>query len=142
MNKGFVAQVSVNINAPVEKVWDALVKPEIIKQYMFDTEVVTNWKEGEPIIWKGMWNGKPYSDKGVILKVKPKEILEYSHYSPLSGHPDEHVNYHTLTYELSEEGGHTHLSLLQDNNASEEEQEQSQKMWESMMLELKQLLEN
>lgn len=34
MSKNLIAKASVSINAPSEKVWNALVTPEAIKQYM------------------------------------------------------------------------------------------------------------
>ncbi|MCE8425412.1 MAG: SRPBCC domain-containing protein [Candidatus Methanoperedens sp.] len=53
MEKGLVARASVSVNAPVDKVWEALTNPEIIKQYMFETAVISDWKEGSQIVWKG-----------------------------------------------------------------------------------------
>ena len=58
MQRGLIAKATITINAPVERVWDALVNPGIIKQYMFGTEVVSDWEEGSPIVWKGEWQGK------------------------------------------------------------------------------------
>jgi len=56
MNKNLTARASITINAPSARVWDALVSPEAIKQYnMFGTHVVTDWREGSPITWKGEW---------------------------------------------------------------------------------------
>lgn len=57
-NKDLIAKASITINAPVAKVWEALVSPAMIKQYMFGTNVVTDWKEGSPIVWRGEWQGK------------------------------------------------------------------------------------
>ena len=56
MDKGLVANASIVINAPLGAVWDALVTPEAIKQYMFGTTVVSDCKEGSPIRWKGTWH--------------------------------------------------------------------------------------
>ena len=53
-----IATATTTINAPASKVWDALTKPEQIKQYMFGTEVTTDWKVGSPITYKGEWKGK------------------------------------------------------------------------------------
>src|SRR6266542_5383043 len=80
-----VAKASTSISAPVSKVWDALVNPAIIRQYMFGTNVTSEWKEGSPISWKGEWKGQAYEDKGAILKLRPEKLLQYSHYSPLMG---------------------------------------------------------
>lgn len=67
-----VARATATMNAPVSWVWDALVNPDVIKRYMFGTTVRSEWKEGSPITWKGEWKGKPYEDKGVILRLEPK----------------------------------------------------------------------
>jgi uncharacterized protein YndB with AHSA1/START domain len=108
---------------------------------MFGTNVVSDWKEGSPIIWKGEWRGKKYEDKGVILKLKSRRLLQYSHFSPLSGLPDTQENYHTVTIELSSKGTQTRVSLSQDNNATEQEREHSEKNWKTMLTDLKKLLE-
>jgi uncharacterized protein YndB with AHSA1/START domain len=137
-----IAKASITIDAPVARVWQALVSPEIIKQYMFGTNVVTDWKEGEPIVWQGEWQGKAYEDKGTILKIDRERVLEYSHFSPLSGQPDVPENYHTVTVELSGAGGQTRVSLSQDNNATEQDREHSENMWQMMLDSLKKLLES
>ncbi len=141
MQKTLIAKASTTINAPIAKVWDALVNPQVIKQYMFGTTVVSDWKEGSPITWKGKWEGKAYEDKGVILKIEPERLLKYSHFSPLSGQPDVPENYHNVTIELSREGKQTAVSLSQDNNATEEAQKHSEKNWKMMLAGLKKQLE-
>ena len=141
MKKGLISQASITINAPIVKVWDALVTPETIKQYMFGTDVVSDWKQGSPIIWKGEYQGKKYEDKGVILKLEPKRTLQYSHFSPLSGKPDSPENYHTVTMKLTEQDAITTLLLSQDNNSTEESREHTAKLWQGMLETLKKLLE-
>ena len=141
MNKNLIAKASININTSREKVWAALVTPESIKQYMFGTNVVSDWHEGSPIFWRGEWQGKPYEDKGTILQFKPGSKIQYSHFSPLSGVPDKPENYHTVTVELSADGNRTHVVLTQDKNASEEERSHSEKNWEMMLDGLKKFVE-
>ena len=141
MSKQFVAKQSIVIAAPAGKVWDALVNPEMIKQYMFGTNAVSDWKEGSPIIFKGEWEGKTYEDKGVILRLEPERLIRYTHFSPLSGLPDVPENYHTVTVELSSDGAYTLLSLSQDNNPTQQAQEHSEKNWGMMLTGLKKLLE-
>ena len=136
-----IAKASTTIDAPVAKVWDALVNPAQIKRYMFGTVVTSTFKEGSPIVWKGEWQGKSYEDKGVILAAKPERMLRYSHFSPLSGQPDRPENYHTVTIELASSDGRTTLSLSQDNNPTPEAREHSEKNWSAMLAGLKKLLE-
>jgi uncharacterized protein YndB with AHSA1/START domain len=141
MKNNLIARASVTIDTSIARVWEALVSPEAIKEYMFGTNVSTDWREGSPITWKGEWQGKAYEDKGVILQLKPERLLQYSHFSPPSGLPDKPENYHTVTIELSENRSQTVISLAQDNNATEEERAHSEKNWGMMLTSLKKFLE-
>jgi len=141
MAADLIAKASSTIDAPAEKVWNALVTPAAIKQYMFGTTVSSAWREGSPISWKGEWQGKPYEDKGVILTFVPERTLRYSHFSPLAGLPDVPENYHNVTIELSGDGPRTRVALAQDGNATEQAREHSVKMWSSMLDGLKKFVE-
>ena len=141
MNKNLIARVSITTNAPITDVWNALVNPKAIQQYMFGTNVVSDWKEGGPIVWKGEWQDKSYEDKGVILQLIPERTIQYSHFSPLSGLPDKPESYHTVTIELSNDGAQTRVSLSQDNNQTEQEREHSENNWGMMLISLKKFLE-
>ena len=136
-----IAKASTTIDAPAAKVWAALVTPASIRQYMFGTNVESDWKQGSAITWKGEWQGKAYEDKGVIQKIEPPRVLQYTHYSPLAGLPDEPENYHTVTIELSGEGSQTNVALSQDNNPTEEAREHSEKNWQMMLEGLKKFVE-
>lgn len=140
-SQSLVARSRISINASVESVWEALVNPEIIRKYMFDTTVTTDWKQGSPISWKGYWQGRQYEDRGTILSVVPGQTLQYTHYSPLSGLAETPENYHTVTIHLKSEQNRTEVSLSQDNNKTEEEQIHSEKNWFTMLQALKELLE-
>jgi len=113
MKEELLAKSSIIINAPTSKVWDALVNQSMIKQYMFGTDVISKWKEGSAIVWRGIWNDKSYEDKGVILKIVPERLLQYTHLSPLTGVLDIPENYHTVTYQVLREGEKTHVLLTQ-----------------------------
>jgi uncharacterized protein YndB with AHSA1/START domain len=136
-----IARSSIAIAAPAEKVWNALVTPATIKQYMFGTTVTSDWKVGSPITWKGEWQGKAYEDKGVIRQFQPGRALQYTHFSPLAGLPDKPENYHTVTVQLSPEGNQTQVSLTQDNNSTEEARSHSEQNWAMMLDGLKKVVE-
>jgi len=129
----YVATAETEISESPKRVWAVLTDPAEIKKFMFGADVHTDWQQGSPITWQGVYEGKEYEDKGEILEIDPGRLLKVTHYSPLSGQPDTPENYHTLTYELSERGDGTHLSLSQDNNASEEEADHSRGMWEMLV---------
>lgn len=141
MNDKFTAKASTVIDARAAKVWEALTKPELIKQYLFGTEVSSDWKVGSPITYKGEWQGKPFEDKGKILEMKPGESLVSTHWSPLSGVPDSPENYHTVAYTLLEKDGKTEVTITQDNNANEEEKSHSEQNWKQVLEGMKKLLE-
>ena len=136
-----IATSEATINAPLARVWDALVNPDMIKKYMFGTTVTSDWREGSKITWKGEWNGKAYEDKGVIKQLIPNSRLQYTHFSPMTGLPDKPENYHTVTIELADNTPNTVVRLTQDNNATEEEKTHSEKNWGMMLDGLKELLE-
>ena len=137
----YIATAETEIDAPPAEVWAALTDPEQIKQYMFGSQVETDWKPGSPIVWKGEYEGKKYEDKGEIVEIEPERRLKVTHYSPLSGQEDRPENYHSLVYELEESRGRTHVSLSQDNNPDEEAAEHSRANWEKMLAGLKQVVE-
>ena len=142
MKNKFSAKASVVINKPVEKVWQALTDPEIIKQYFFGVNVVTDWKVGSPIIYKGIWEGKEFQDKGIILKNIPNQILESSYWSNFSGLADSPDNYSIVKYTLSQRGDNTYLEVVQDNIQTEQAATHSERNWNFVLESLKKLLEN
>jgi uncharacterized protein YndB with AHSA1/START domain len=137
----YVATAETEIDAPPKKVWTALTDPDEIEKYMFGSHVVTDWKPGSSIIWKGEHEGKKYEDKGEILEVEPERRLKLTHFSPLSGQEDVPENYHTLVYELESRGGKTRVALSQDGNRTEEAAKHSQANWEKMLSGLKEIVE-
>jgi uncharacterized protein YndB with AHSA1/START domain len=141
MDKTYTATASTTIHAPASKVWDAITKPELIKKYLFDTDVVSDWKVGSHIVYKGEWQGKPFEDRGKILEMVPEKSLVSTHWSPLSGVPDLPENYHKVSYQLSERDGKTDVTILQDNNANEEENAHSEANWKTVLEGLKKLVE-
>ncbi len=130
---GMVATAETDIRATPDEVWDALTDPAQISAYMFGTKVETTWQPGDRITWSGEYQGRQYEDHGEIVEVDPAHHLKVTHFSPLSGQEDVPENYHTVTYDLADRDGRTHVTLQQDNNSSEEEAEHSTKNWEMML---------
>jgi uncharacterized protein YndB with AHSA1/START domain len=138
---GHVATAECEIDAPPDKVWRALTEPELIKKYMFGSEVKTDWQPGSPITWKGEFEGREYEDKGEIISVDPGRRLEVTHFSPLTGQEDRPENYHRVRYELLQTTGGTSVRLTQDNSSSAEEAEHSAANWQMMLDGLKNVVE-
>jgi len=109
------ARVERLIAAPASRVWKALITPSAIKRYFFGADVETDWRAGNPIRWRGEFNGKPFEDKGEILIFQPESRLRFSHWSAMSGTTDAPENYHTVTFELKPESKGTRVVLTQGN---------------------------
>jgi uncharacterized protein YndB with AHSA1/START domain len=138
---GLTAHAETTITAPVGAVWRGLTDPELIKEYMFGSDVVTDWQPGSRIVWQGEYEGKPYEDHGTVLEVEPERRLVVTHFSPLTGQDDVPENYHRITYLLEPDGEATRVTLSQDGNGSDDEVEHSRSMWQGMLDGLKGVVE-
>lgn len=143
MKNNLVAKSTILINSSVEKVWTALTDKDMIKQYFFGTEAISEWKEGSTIIFKGTWdNNVEYEDKGYILKVVPNNLISYSYWSNLSGLADKIENYQNITYELFQQDSGTLVVVTQDNIDTEEKKSHYEvNIWRVVLEGLKKLLE-
>lgn len=142
MKSNITGQASIIINAPTSKVWEALTTPELIKEYFFGTDAISDWKEGSPLIFKGTWQGKEYEDKGVILNSEPEKLFRYKYWSSMSGMEDKEENYVNITYKLSEIANGTLLQISQDNIPDEKMKDHSEENWKTVLQGLKKLLES
>src|SRR5918996_5056483 len=132
---------SITIDAPAEEVWKALTTPELIKQWFFGVDTRSDWKVGSKLVHTGEWQGKPYEDKGEILKIEPPRLLVHTHWSPLSGLPDSPENYEEITWSLADHGTSTELTISEKNLPSEEAKAASAQAWGMALNNLKALLE-
>ena len=104
---------SVTLNADIATVWKALTKPEMTKKYS-GTEVISDWKVGSPILWKGTSQGEEkIITKGSIEKIEVGKLLEFTTFDPNDKFGDLPSNYIHATYELTPRLGKTILSVTQ-----------------------------
>ena len=71
--KELIIKKSIKINSNSTKVWDVLTNPEHTKEYMFGCEVISDWKIGSPIIWKGL-DGKVYVKDKIVGIVTTQDL--------------------------------------------------------------------
>jgi uncharacterized protein YndB with AHSA1/START domain len=138
----FRSEASVRIDAPRERVWEAITTPDLMKQWFFGVETETDWSEGSPIVHRGDYQGQPYVDKGTVLTFDPPNRLAHTHWSSVSGVPDAPENYQTVTWSLTERDGQTDLTVTDDNIRSAEARDASDQGWEAALAALKQLVES
>lgn len=137
----FTAKAETIINAPADKVWRVLTDPNLVKQWLFGTDMTADWKVGGAIRYKGEWEGKSYEDKGTILELEPAKLLVSTYWSGLSGQPDVPENYQKVSYRLDPEGEGTKLTITQEGNMTEESAKHSESNWNMVLKSLKALAE-
>ncbi|MBT31420.1 MAG: ATPase [Thalassobius sp.] len=141
MYKEHIAEINKIINVPIEEIWDALINPEKIKQYMYGTKSTSNWKEGSKIEWEGELDGKTFEEKGVILLMIPETMLQYNRYRLSSKLNDTADNFKTITIELTKELNGVLVNVKEDNNQDLEDKNYTEQVWNKILNNLKTLLE-
>lgn len=137
----FNVQKQIEINGSKEKVWDALVNPAIIKQYLFGTEAVSDWKVGSELIFQGEYDGNKYKDKGIIKKFDIEKTFQYTYLSSFSGLEDKEENYHLITFNIVDQHETTMLSLIHENIQNQQAKDHSENNWKMVLGTIKNILE-
>ncbi len=132
---------SITIDAPPDAVWDAITTPETIKQWFFGVDTESTWEVGGPLIHRGSYQGRPYVDKGEILRFDPPKVLAHTHWSDVSGTEDLPENYQEVTWTVEEEDGKTTLSIAERNLPSAGAKRVSEQSWQAVLGNLKEILE-
>jgi uncharacterized protein YndB with AHSA1/START domain len=141
MNRKYISNATIEIEAPASRIWNALVTPEIAKEYLFGANIESDWKENSPITFNGEYNGNKYEEKGILMNVKPNIQLQYTHWSSLEGIPDIPENYRIWTFDLSESENQTRLSISEDNISNEKKQKRSNEIWSGVLSTNKKIVE-
>lgn len=128
------------VKASLEKVWDALINPEMVRQYFFGSNQETTWEVGSPILWTGEYEGQTYVDKGIVLEFIPNEKVSYSYLSSWSGLEDNPDNYLLVTCEVKSMNDGTELTITQ-SNYDEEKAKHSSENWAVVIDGMKKLIE-
>lgn len=141
MANKLVSKSSITINAPVNKVWQALTDPAMIKEYLFGTTTTSDWKKGSAITYEGEWEGKKYKDKGTIIDIITEKILHTTYWSSMGGKEDKPENYNNVIYEVAPYNGQTIVTISQDNIDSDEQLTHINENWTMVLTSMKKLLE-
>jgi uncharacterized protein YndB with AHSA1/START domain len=107
---------TITINASLQKVWDALTKPALVKLWQYGSVLTTDWQAGSPIRFTTEWEGKVFEQWGKVLEVQPNQLLKYSLFAPRPDMEDKPENYFTMSYVLSAANGQTKLEIIQEDN--------------------------
>tara|TARA_R110000796_G_scaffold250788_2_gene380568 strand:- start:69886 stop:70308 length:423 start_codon:yes stop_codon:yes gene_type:complete len=131
----------IEINAELDKVWAALTKPELVKQWQYGSELTTDWKIGSKISFKNEWESKVFEQYGTVLAFNPNKNLKYSLFFPRPDLEDKPENYFEMEYRLTPINSKTLLEIIQEDNRSGAKQEEVQGEENPILKSLKSLLE-
>ncbi|KAF2339181.1 SRPBCC family protein [Flavobacterium tistrianum] len=107
---------TIVLNAPVKKVWNVLTKSELVKQWQYGSDLITDWKIGNEIRFRNEWEGQVFEQWGTVLEVVPNQKIKYSLFFPRPGLEDKPENYFIMSYVLTEEDQNTKLEIIQEDN--------------------------
>ncbi|NBA88900.1 hypothetical protein GVN16_24205 [Emticicia sp. CRIBPO] len=133
---------TIIINATASRVWRVLTEPELMVRWMSDADISvdSDWQVGGPISVRSAVNGE-HEYKGFILQWVPERVFQYSSWSEIMRLPDSPEHYAVITFELSEQEGHTSLTITHSNLVSAASTEHVQFYWNGAAPVLKRLAE-
>lgn len=129
------------INAPLQKVWDTLTKPEFVKLWQYGSDLQTNWEVGRKIKFMTESEGKIFEQWGTVLEFNPTTKLRYSLFAPRPDLEDKPENYFTMVYSLTSAGKQTKLEIIQEDDRPNAVQEEEQGEENPILNMLKQVAE-
>ena len=133
---------SIKLNAPINKIWDALTKPELIKQWQYGSDLITDWKVDSKIRFRTEWEGQIFEQWGKILEIIPQKLIRYSLFAPRPDLEDKPENYFVMNYILSEEKNCIKLDIIQEDDRPGAVQEAPQGEENPVLSTLKTLIES
>lgn len=145
MDGTLVFRTQIKIRASQTRVWDALINPEMTRQYMFGCVPITDWKVGSPLLWRGLADNVDYVI-GEVIAFEPESLLSTTTFNPHMGHADVPENYLTGEYQLSHSDGVTTINIVQGDFAKVDDGQkrytEAQGAWDFALQKLKALLES
>jgi uncharacterized protein YndB with AHSA1/START domain len=136
------ASASIVIRSPLQMVWQAITDPALVKQYFFGTNLVTDWKVGSPVFFRGEWEGKTYEDKGTVLSFEPPRSLSFDYWSSFSGIADRPELRQIVRYDLADTTEGVRVSVQQSNIDTQARADHSAENWRGLLAGMKKLLED
>lgn len=128
---------NIIINAAPSVVFDALTNSEKILQYFPLNEVISDWKVGSEVLFKGTVNGADFTDYGKIEQLTPNKIFQYTYWSDNHGTERTPENHLTICYSLSATEQGTQLKMEHKNLISAEMHAQMLGVWDFLLSSLK-----
>jgi uncharacterized protein YndB with AHSA1/START domain len=137
---------TINISAPVSKVWETLTNPILIKLWMEDSntdiEIITDWVVGSSFIIRGNLHGFNLENTGKVLQFDPEKVLKYDYLSNLSNYPDKPENYSAIEFRLEQKENRTELTFTQTNFITEVDYNHAKLYWYATLERMRRVIES
>jgi uncharacterized protein YndB with AHSA1/START domain len=147
MAKLFVDK-SIEIHAPVAKVWEILTSQEYTAQWATEFNrgspfhLESDWRLGDPVLWKGQ-EGKTIVE-GNVTALEPGKLLRFTVFDVRSERPFV-TEEDGITYQLSEKENRTILHVLQGDFSvmpqGQQFRDMSAEIWGHVLPKIKELAE-
>lgn len=107
---------AITTQASIQQVFNALTRPELVRQWQFGRELTTDWKAGERISFRSGTGDDALEQWGTVLEVRTNELIRYNLFTPRPDLEDSIENYCVTSYLISEDKGETRIELIQEDN--------------------------
>lgn len=108
-----IIEKSIEINAPASKVWEVLITPDLVREWISafgeGTYAESDWNVGSEIAWKD--NEGNIGAKGIITVMEPEKKLKADYYDEVNMSPPDPLGKYSEVYLLSGDNNVTTLSI-------------------------------
>lgn len=133
---------SISIAASPESIFDALTNSDTIVKYYPLHSVVSDWKVGSEVHYKGDANGTPFTDFGTIDVLDRASQYKYSYWSDNHGTARAPENLVSICYQITSHDDHCTVKLTQENIPNTELYEaMNNSIWDFLLQRFKTFIE-
>lgn len=140
-------EISIDIAASPARVWDTLVNPDLVEQYMYGARTESDWKVGSELLYTmNMEGAKLTVVNGKILHFDTPNVLKHTLFPTTADYPNVEENHLHITYTLTPTENGTQLHIFQEGYESvangEKRYQDTLDGWEMVWEKLKEVAEN
>ena len=141
--ESYTIKKEIKILASPSVVFDNLTSSEEIIKYFPLKEVISSWKEGSEILYKGEINNQAFTDYGKIDVLSRPNTFKYTYWSDNHGTERKPENHLSIKYELECHDNATKLKLEHSNLKNKEMYNMmNDSVWEYLLNNLKTHIES
>ena len=135
MEKEKIIQKTIEINAPIDKVWRVFTDPTVTMH--MGGEYVTDWKVGSSLGWRGK-DGNMYTS-GIILEIEKEKLIKHNLFN--IGQNKKILS--VITYRFIDKDGQTSLNAREelDYEMTDEQYAESMEGWDFALASVKETAE-